>query len=60
MDTAKAVNLMVNYPESDVFDFINAPIGKGLPIAKKLSPLICSESTSYCSSPYDQLICVIE
>jgi len=44
MDTAKAANLFVNYPEADMFDFINAPIGKGKPIDRKLSPLVCSTS----------------
>ena len=44
MDTAKAANLYNTYKKADLFDFINAPIGKGLPITKKLSPLIASES----------------
>lgn len=43
MDTAKAANLFANYPEADLYEFINAPIGRGKPIAKKLSPLIASE-----------------
>lgn len=42
MDTAKAANLFTNYPKADLFEFINAPIGKGTPITKKLSPLIAS------------------
>lgn len=46
MDTAKAANLFVNYPEADMFDFINAPIGKGLPIDRKLSPLVCIPTTA--------------
>ncbi|EIW70764.1 hypothetical protein TREMEDRAFT_68204 [Tremella mesenterica DSM 1558] len=46
MDTAKAANLFVNYPESDMYDFINAPIGKGLPIAKKLSPIGTGSETT--------------
>lgn len=45
MDTAKAANLFVNYPDADMFDFINAPIGKGKPIDRKLSPLVCSTSS---------------
>ena len=42
MDTAKAANLFVNYPEADIYEFINAPIGKGRPIERKLSPLVAS------------------
>jgi len=45
MDTAKAANLYNTYKTSDLYDFINAPIGKGLPITKKLSPLVASESS---------------
>jgi hydroxyacid-oxoacid transhydrogenase len=48
MDTAKAANLFVNYPDADMFDFINAPIGKGKPIERKLSPLVCSRFTQEC------------
>ncbi len=44
MDTAKAANLFVNHPEADIYEFINAPIGKGRPIEKKLSPLVASAS----------------
>jgi hydroxyacid-oxoacid transhydrogenase len=43
MDTAKAANLYNTYKTSDLYDFINAPIGKGLPITKKLSPLVASK-----------------
>ncbi|WWD02873.1 hypothetical protein V865_000915 [Kwoniella europaea PYCC6329] len=46
MDTAKAANLFTNYPESDLYEFINAPIGKGKPIEKKLSPLIAIPTTA--------------
>ena len=28
------------YPEADLYDFVNAPVGKGLPISKTLRPLI--------------------
>jgi hydroxyacid-oxoacid transhydrogenase len=44
MDTAKAANLFSNYPKADLYEFINAPIGRGTPIEKKLSPLIASMS----------------
>lgn len=46
MDTAKAANLFTNYPKADLYEFINAPIGKGTPITKKLSPLIASKLAS--------------
>lgn len=46
MDTAKAANLYNTYKEADLYDFINAPIGKGLPITKKLSPLIAIPTTA--------------
>jgi hypothetical protein len=44
MDTAKAANLFSHYPKADLYEFINAPIGRGTPIEKKLSPLIASKS----------------
>lgn len=31
------------YKEADLFDFINAPVGKNLPIEKELRPLIASK-----------------
>ncbi|RPA84139.1 putative Fe-containing alcohol dehydrogenase [Ascobolus immersus RN42] len=46
MDTAKIVNLYTTYPDADFLDFVNAPLGKGLPITKKLAPLICIPTTS--------------
>ena len=46
MDTAKASNLFANYPQADLMEFINAPIGKGRPIDKKLSPIIAIPTTA--------------
>ena len=46
MDTAKAANLFAVYNEADLFDFINAPVGKGLPITKQLRPLIAVPTTA--------------
>jgi len=43
MDTAKAANLLSCYPDKDMYEFINAPVGKGTPIDKTLKPLIAGE-----------------
>lgn len=42
----KVANLFTCYPEADLFDFINAPIGKGKPIEKTLRPLIAVPTTA--------------
>src|SRR5262245_57395624 len=46
MDTAKAVNLYVTYPPEDFFDYVNPPLGKGLPVPGPLKPLIAIPTTA--------------
>ena len=40
------MNLYTTYPTADFMDFVNAPLGKGLPITRKLSPLIAVPTTA--------------
>jgi len=47
MDTAKAANLFTVYRDADLYDFINAPVGKGLPITQPLRPLIAIPVSHY-------------
>ncbi|KAK3692086.1 iron-containing alcohol dehydrogenase-domain containing protein [Podospora appendiculata] len=46
IDTAKLMNLYTCYPEADFLDFVNAPLGKGLPIERELRPLIAIPTTA--------------
>ncbi|KAI0839665.1 Dehydroquinate synthase-like protein [Hypoxylon sp. FL0890] len=46
IDTAKLMNLYTEYADADFLDFVNAPLGNGRPIDRKLKPLVAIPTTA--------------
>lgn len=46
MDTAKVANLYACWPPDDFLDYVNPPIGRGLPVPGALKPLIAVPTTA--------------
>jgi hydroxyacid-oxoacid transhydrogenase len=46
IDTAKAVNLYTSYPVTDFLNYVNKPIGKGMPVPGPVKPLFAIPTTA--------------
>lgn len=58
IDTCKVANLYSTNVDADFFDYVDPPIGRGMPVTHKLKPLIASMLWPYTHYPIISDVCM--